>query len=252
MTPSGGVRLIRATRACFVRIESEHALDSLVWSHFLRRTGAHFGGKCSSITLRQPSIREVPEMQCGACGRDNRQGRKFCAFCGAALGWACAHCSFVNDAGEDFCGGCGRPPSAEAAKPAEASETESAGERRQVAVLFADLCGFTALSRRLDAEDLRQLVEAFYARADAVVVAYGGTVDKHMGDAVMALFGAPVAHGDDALRAVGAALDIAAATGEIAGPDGAPLAAHMGIAMGEVVAGGIGRGYTVLGDAVNL
>ena len=191
-------------------------------------------------------------MQCGACGRDNRQGRKFCAYCGAALGWACAHCSFANDAGEEFCGGCGKPQSAEAPKPAETKEAETAGERRQVAVLFADLCGFTALSRRLDAEDLRQLVEAFYARADAAVAAYGGTVDKHIGDAVMALFGAPVAHGDDALRAVGAALDIARATGEIGGPDGAPLAAHIGIAMGEVIAGGIGRGYTVLGDAVNL
>jgi class 3 adenylate cyclase/tetratricopeptide (TPR) repeat protein len=191
-------------------------------------------------------------MRCGACGRDNRPGRKFCAQCGAALGWACTHCSFVNDAGEGFCGGCGRPPSAEAPKPAPASETETGGERRQVAVLFADLCGFTALSRRLDAEDLRRLVEDFYRRADAIVAAYGGTVDKHMGDAVMALFGAPIAHGDDALRAVGAALDIASATGEIAGPDGAPLGAHIGIAMGEVIAGGIGRGYTVLGDAVNL
>ena len=191
-------------------------------------------------------------MQCGACGRDNRQGRKFCAHCGAALGWACPACGFANDASERFCGGCGKAAAAEAAWPAPSSEAETGGERRQVAVLFADLCGFTALSRRLDAEDLRRLVETFYGRADAVVAAYGGTVDKHMGDAVMALFGAPVAHGDDALRALRAALDIAAATGEIAGPGGEPLAAHVGIAMGEVVAGGIGRGYTVLGDAVNL
>ena len=192
-------------------------------------------------------------MRCGACGRDNREGRKFCAHCGAALGWACGTCGFANDAGERFCGGCGKPAATtQATAPTRTDEAETGGERRQVAVLFADLCGFTALSRRLDAEDLRRLVESFYGRADAIVAGYGGTVDKHMGDAVMALFGAPVAHGDDALRALRAALDIAAATGEIAGPEGEHLAAHVGIAMGEVIAGGIGRGYTVLGDAVNL
>ena len=125
-------------------------------------------------------------------------------------------------------------------------------ERRQVAILFADLSGFTALSSKLDAEDLRRLVEAFYAKVEGVIAHYGGTVDKHIGDAVMALFGAPIAHGDDALRAVRAALDIQAAVSELRDPSGQPLASHVGIAGGEVVAGGIGRGYTVLGDAVNL
>ena len=195
-------------------------------------------------------------MRCGRCGEENREGRKFCAGCGAELGWRCPLCGFANEAGEGFCGGCGKPRAA--AKPApevprpSTDTAEAAGERRQVAILFADLSGFTALSARLDAEDLRRVVEAFYARADAITARYGGSVDKHIGDAVMALFGAPVAHGDDSLRAVGAALDIVAAAGEIAEPGGAPLAAHVGIAMGEVVAGGIGRGYTVLGDTVNL
>jgi len=131
-------------------------------------------------------------------------------------------------------------------------DPEAAGERRHVAILFADLSGFTELSARLDAEDLRHLVEDFYSQADAVVARYGGRVDKQIGDAIMALFGAPVAHGDDSLRAVGAALDIIAVAGGITEPSGDPLAVHVGIAMGEVVAGGIGRGYTVLGDAVNL
>lgn len=197
-------------------------------------------------------------MRCGRCGEKNREGRKFCAGCGAGLGWACPFCGFANEADEGFCGGCGKPRTEAEAKPAPelASPVRdgaaAAGERRQVAVLFADLSGFTALSARLDAEDLRRLVEEFYARADAIIGRYDGSVDKHIGDAVMALFGAPVAHGDDSLRAVGAALDIVAAAGEIAEPSGASLAAHVGIAMGEVVAGGIGRGYTVLGDAVNL
>jgi class 3 adenylate cyclase/tetratricopeptide (TPR) repeat protein len=195
-------------------------------------------------------------MRCPRCDLDNREGRKFCAKCGAGLGWSCPDCGFANSSGEDFCGGCGRSagtptPAAGAPAPSVAA-TEAAGERRQVAILFADLCGFTALSARLDAEDLRRLVERFYARADAIIVQYGGSVDKHIGDAVMALFGAPIAHGDDALRALRAALDIQTSVAELSDPWGNPLASHVGIASGEVVAGGIGRGYTVLGDAVNL
>ena len=151
-------------------------------------------------------------MRCPQCDLDNREARKFCAKCGAALGWACPDCGFANAPGESFCGGCGRSASApvcadELLRPPPA-DMEVAGERRQVAILFVDLCGFTALSARLDVEDLRRLVEAFYGRADAIIVQYGGSVDKHIGDAVMALFGAPIAHGDDALRAVRAALEI--------------------------------------------
>ena len=126
------------------------------------------------------------------------------------------------------------------------------GERRQVAILFADLCGFTALSTRLDAEDLRRLVEGFHTGTNAIITQYGGTVDKHIGDAVMALFGAPIAHGDDALRALRAALDIQTSVSELNDPWGKPLSSHIGVAAGEVVAGEVGHGYTVLGDAVNL
>ncbi len=195
-------------------------------------------------------------MLCPSCSLDNREGRKFCAGCGAALGWSCPACGYANTAGEGFCGGCGKAEAKLAAGPAPAAElapsAEVAGERRQVAILFADLSGFTALSARLDAEDLRRLVEDFYARVDSVIGQYGGTVDKHIGDAVMALFGAPTAHGDDALRAVRAALDIHAAIADLKDPWGQALTSHVGVAGGEVVAGGIGRGYSVLGDAVNL
>jgi class 3 adenylate cyclase/tetratricopeptide (TPR) repeat protein len=194
-------------------------------------------------------------MRCPKCEAENREGRKFCASCGAELGWACPKCGFTNAAGEGFCGGCGQrgPTAAASAKPAVSPEPAAPDdERRQVAILFADLSGFTALSSKLDAEDLRRLVQAFYAKVEGVIAHYGGTVDKHIGDAVMALFGAPIAHGDDALRAVRAALDIQAAVSELRDPSGKPLASHVGIAGGEVVAGGIGRGYTVLGDAVNL
>jgi class 3 adenylate cyclase/tetratricopeptide (TPR) repeat protein len=130
------------------------------------------------------------------------------------------------------------------------------GERRQVTILFADLSGFTALSQSLDPEEVREIVERFTKLVDGIVVSYGGTVDKHIGDAVMALFGAPRAHDDDPIRACRAALDIHEALGRASGPLVRPLRAHVGIASGEVLAGALGRAdvheYTVLGDSVNL
>jgi class 3 adenylate cyclase/tetratricopeptide (TPR) repeat protein len=130
------------------------------------------------------------------------------------------------------------------------------GERRQVTVLFADLCGFTALSQTLDPEELGDLLGRYTKLVDDLVGRYGGTVDKHIGDAVMALFGAPVAHDDDPLRAAHVALHIHEALAQWGESAGRPLQAHVGIASGEVVAGMRGRAeahdYTVLGDSVNL
>jgi len=130
------------------------------------------------------------------------------------------------------------------------------GERRQVTILFADLCGFTALSQSLDAEEVHDLVARYTTLVDGIVVGYGGTVDKHIGDAVMALFGAPRAHDDDPLRAARAAIDIHQALDQLSETMARPLQVHLGIASGEVVAGTVGRAgaqdYTVLGDSVNL
>jgi class 3 adenylate cyclase/tetratricopeptide (TPR) repeat protein len=130
------------------------------------------------------------------------------------------------------------------------------GERRQVTILFADLSGFTALSRSLDAEEVHELVARFTSLVDDVIVGYGGSIDKHIGDAVMALFGAPRAHDDDPVRAARAALDIHEALARWSENSGHPLKAHIGIASGEVVAGAVrradGHDYTVLGDSVNL
>ncbi|SAK78258.1 adenylate/guanylate cyclase [Caballeronia catudaia] len=129
-------------------------------------------------------------------------------------------------------------------------------ERRQVTILFADMCGYTALSQTIDAEELRDLVGRFTALVDGIVLAYGGTVDKHIGDAVMALFGTPRAHETDPLRAACAALDIHAALADASAKGSHSLQAHIGIASGEVVAGTVGRAgaqdYTVHGDSVNL
>jgi len=137
-----------------------------------------------------------------------------------------------------------------------ATRERQAGERRQVTILFADLSGYTELSTRLDAEELRAVIDRVFAVVDRIVEDYGGTIDKHIGDEVMALFGAPIAHHDDPLRAVRAGIDIHGAIAALAEELGRDLSVHLGIASGSVVAGGVGDGardeYTVLGDSVNL
>jgi class 3 adenylate cyclase/tetratricopeptide (TPR) repeat protein len=131
-----------------------------------------------------------------------------------------------------------------------------AGERRQVTVLFADIAGFTALSRELDAEELHDLVGAFFELVDPIIVAHGGYLNKHIGDCVMGVFGAPVAHGNDALRAVHAALEVRDAVSELAESHGRRLQVHSGVAGGQVIASTTGsvthHEYTVTGESVNL
>ena len=122
--------------------------------------------------------------------------------------------------------------------------------------MFCDLVGYTRLSSKLDPEEVRALLEQFFGVIDAIVERYGGTIDKHIGDAAMALFGAPRAHGDDALRAVRAALEIQALIPMKLSADSGPLAVHVALAMGDVVASRVGserrREYTVIGEAANL
>lgn len=134
------------------------------------------------------------------------------------------------------------------------TEPAAQAERRQVTVLFADLCGYTTLTARVDAEETHALLGHFIDRADAEIRDHGGTVDKHVGDSVMAVFGAPVAHGDDAARAARAALAIQAAMPGISEQAGHRLQVHIGVASGRVVASGVGADahYTVTGDSVNL
>ena len=134
------------------------------------------------------------------------------------------------------------------------------GERKQVTVLFADLSGFTTLSEVIDAEDARNLVNAFFQRAGQVVLRYGGYIDKFIGDELMALFGAPIALEDHASRALHAALeiveDLESFNAESSLLREHRLAIHLGVNSGLVVTGGIGarekRQYTAMGDAVNV
>ncbi len=138
--------------------------------------------------------------------------------------------------------------------PATAPTLE--GERRQVTVLFADLAGYTKLSSELGSEETHALLNHYFEAVDGIVEDYGGTIDKHIGDAVMAVFGAPIAHDNDPLRGVRAAFDIQRTMTGLSDHVGHPLRAHIGIASGQVVASGTGsdahREYTVTGDSVNL
>ena len=131
-----------------------------------------------------------------------------------------------------------------------------AGEHRQVTVLFADIVGFTKLTTELGAENIHSLLNRYFETVDTIVANHGGTVDKHIGDNVMAVFGAPIAHDDDPLRAVRAAFEIHRQVGHLHDSTGRKLEVHVGIASGQVVASGTGsdthRQYTVTGDSVNL
>jgi class 3 adenylate cyclase/tetratricopeptide (TPR) repeat protein len=143
-------------------------------------------------------------------------------------------------------------PATAPSKPDAAAGSE--GERRQVTVLFADLAGYTRLTRELGAEAMHDITDRFFDVADGVIERFGGTIDKHIGDCVMAVFGAPVAHDNDPERAVRAALTIRDAMPELSREMGCELSTHVGIASGQVVASrGAGhKTYSITGDSVNL
>jgi adenylate cyclase len=167
----------------------------------------------------------------------------------------CANCLFELSAAFAFCPGCGSKVAAAAAAP---SVTPHA-DRRMATVLFADLSGFTSISERLDPEDVRALQNDLFAVLREAVERYGGFVEKFVGDALMAVFGAPLAHEDDPQRAVRTALDMHEGANALSQrwlPRlGHPLTLHIGINSGRVVAGNIGSGpdaaFAVTGDTVN-
>jgi class 3 adenylate cyclase len=140
---------------------------------------------------------------------------------------ACRSCGFENPDGFQFCGSCGAPLEAALAPLEE--------ERKVVTVLFTDLVGFTSRSERLDPEDVRAHLSPYYALLRGELERFGGTVEKFIGDAVMALFGAPIAHEDDAERAVRAALAIRDAVGDLAAREQPGLEVRIGVNTGEAL-----------------
>ena len=189
---------------------------------------------------------------CPTCEEVNAATQRFCGHCGASLSRACPACGHENPPGFRFCGACGVPC---ATGPAGAGSEEIDGERRWITVLFADLSGFTALSERSDPEEVRAMVDRSMAEMGEVVTRFGGSVDKVIGDALMAVFGAPVAHEDDPERGVRCALEIQRRASEQAETFGG-LSVRIGVNTGEVIFAPVGpegrRELTVMGDTVNV
>ncbi|MBA2565623.1 MAG: AAA family ATPase, partial [Gemmatimonadetes bacterium] len=231
-------------------------------------------------------------MNCSSCRCELPGSARFCPQCGTAQPVSCAQCGSVLEPLAKFCSACGTPagtapatvqnppqsvtgpetwsssqaaesqPNAPPPVPPElrarieSVRSELSGERREVAVLFADLSGFTAMSEQLDAEEMTFMMSRLMQALSAAVHRYEGYVDKFIGDAIMALFGAPLAHENDPERAVLTALAMLDVIEQHNRTADIPLALRVGINLGEVIATHLTSGqrlqYTVLGDVVNV
>jgi class 3 adenylate cyclase/tetratricopeptide (TPR) repeat protein len=222
-------------------------------------------------------------MHCPSCGFENPQGMKFCGECGTPLAGRCPQCGFANPPQFKFCGDCGAPLSLPApalppalvlplsAEPVSytpgylaekilASRSALEGERKQVTVLFADLKGSMELLADRDPEEARQLLDPVLERMMAAVHRYEGTVNQVMGDGIMALFGAPIAHEDHAVRACYAALAMQEAirrySEELHHAHGLEVQIRVGLNSGEVVVRAIGNDlhmdYSAIGQTTHL
>ena len=217
-------------------------------------------------------------MNCPRCQHATPPDADFCPECGSRLALDCPRCSTVNAAAHKFCKKCGQALSGTAA-PADSrfasphtytpkhlaekilvSRASQEGERKQVTVLFVDVSGFTALSEKLDPEDVHQLMDQAFEAMLAEVHRYEGTVNQFLGDGLMALFGAPIAHEDHPVRAVHAAIGIkralAAHRERLRAERSIEFEVRMGLNTGVVVVGSIGDNlrmdYTAVGDTTNV
>ena len=195
-------------------------------------------------------------MNCSNCGAENRPGRRFCLKCGAVLATGCPNCGAENEPEALFCGNCGRTlgaadVDAPAGRPiTSASAVPATGERRLVTIMFADLVGFTPFAEERDPEEVRETLQRYADLSRQTVERYGGTVEKFIGDAVMAVWGTPTAHEDDAERAVRAALELVDSVVGL-GRDAA-ISARAGVLTGEAAVSLAATDQALLaGDLVN-
>src|SRR5438093_863399 len=188
-------------------------------------------------------------MQCPACRHENPDAQKFCGECGARL--AAAPARFASPAAYT---------PKHLAEKILTSKSAIEGERKQVTVMFTDVSGFTAMSERLDPEDVHAIMDRAFEIILAAVHRYEGTINQFLGDGVMALFGAPIAHEDHASRSLWAALAVTRGLQplreEVKRAHGRDFLMRIGINTGPVVVGAIGRDlrmdYTAVGDTTNL
>ena len=218
--------------------------------------------------------------RCLQCGYDNPPDVHVCGQCATPLAPVCPHCGFENPANFKFCGNCGAKLAAASARasppeprthtaapiPAALAQKISSvgkqieGERRNVTVLFSDISGFTAIAEKLDPEQVYDFIDGTLKAFTAEIYKHEGTLDKVLGDGIMALFGAPIAHEDDPARAVRAALGMQDAlkriNADLEPRLGISLRVRIGLHAGTVVVGNIGSDlrmeYTALGDTVNV
>jgi class 3 adenylate cyclase/tetratricopeptide (TPR) repeat protein len=200
---------------------------------------------------------------CPGCQAEIPDSSRFCPQCGAAQSLACATCGHENAPGSRFCAQCGAKLGAPAASATEPKPTAaappraaSAAERRQLTVMFCDLVGSTALSTRLDPEDLREVITAYHKCAAEMAARFSGFVAKYMGDGVLTYFGYPEAHEADAENAVRAALAIiekvgAGAVGDMHHQVRLGIATGL-VVVGELVGSGEAQERNVVGETPNL
>ena len=188
-------------------------------------------------------------LACPSCGSPVAEAARFCPTCGASVAGTCPSCGSPVSSIARFCESCGH---------ALAPPTAGPEERKLVTILFADVTGSTALGERLDPERLRDVLSTHFSAMSAVIESWGGTVEKYIGDAIMAVFGVPVVREDDAVRALHAALEMLRRVRELnegfAERHDVELRVRIGVNPGEVVAprSGPSGQMLVIGDAVNV
>jgi class 3 adenylate cyclase/tetratricopeptide (TPR) repeat protein len=195
-------------------------------------------------------------MKCPKCQAENPETKKFCRKCGTKLLLQCPQCGSEYLPGDEFCGECGHRLEETIT---EKRETPMEGERKQVTVLFSDLSGYTAMSEKLDPEEVKEIMSQVFGAITSIVKKYDGSIEKFIGDAVVGFFGVPKTHEDDPVRAIRAAKEmhsfVEAVSPRVEQRIGRSLSMHTGINTGLVVTGQVDQsGVTtgVLGDTINL